>query len=167
MTHHLFLASKPSFLLFSEELFSDTRLSQQPLHGDEGEINHFEAIMQNKPNLCVFWAVSGDCEEKQTQFKPNSNPIKAKTKPIRSQFKPNFGVPYGRHPAPNRFLVPYIWCGANPNKPQKPQRRGRDSNPRYGRSPIRRFSKPLPSATRPPLQNFICSTLQHFRQIAN
>ena len=27
--------------------------------------------MQNKPNLCVFWAVSGDCEEKQTQ----SNPI--------------------------------------------------------------------------------------------
>jgi len=32
------------------------------------------------------------------------------------------------------------------------ERRGRDSNPRYGRSPIRRFSKPLPSATRPPLQ---------------
>ena len=27
--------------------------------------------MQNKPNLCVFWAVSGDCEEKQTQFKAN------------------------------------------------------------------------------------------------
>ncbi len=28
-------------------------------------------FMRNKPNLCVFWAVSGDCEEKQTQ----SNPI--------------------------------------------------------------------------------------------
>jgi len=27
--------------------------------------------MRNKPNLRVFWAVSDDCEEKQTQFKPN------------------------------------------------------------------------------------------------
>jgi len=32
------------------------------------------------------------------------------------------------------------------------KRRGRDSNPRYGFIPIRRFSKPLPSATRPPLR---------------
>ena len=56
--------------------------------------------------------------------KPNSNPIKPKTNPIQTQnkaktnpIKPNFGVPYGRHPAPNRFLVPYIWCGANPKNP--------------------------------------------------
>ncbi len=28
--------------------------------------------MRNKPNLCVFWAVSGDCEEKQSQSKPIS-----------------------------------------------------------------------------------------------
>ncbi len=26
--------------------------------------------MRNKPNLCVFWAVSGDCEEKQSQTNP-------------------------------------------------------------------------------------------------
>ncbi len=32
-------------------------------------------FMRNKPNLCVFWDVSGDCEEKQTQFKADSNPI--------------------------------------------------------------------------------------------
>ena len=32
------------------------------------------------------------------------------------------------------------------------KRRGRDSNPRYQLKPVRRFSKPLPSATRPPLQ---------------
>ncbi len=32
------------------------------------------------------------------------------------------------------------------------ERRGRDSNPRSGFIPTRRFSKPLPSATRPPLQ---------------
>ena len=31
-------------------------------------------------------------------------------------------------------------------------RRERDSNPRYRESPIRRFSKPVPSATRPSLQ---------------
>ena len=32
------------------------------------------------------------------------------------------------------------------------ERRGRDSNPRNRLLPVRRFSKPLPSATRPPLQ---------------
>jgi len=37
--------------------------------------------MQNKPNLCVFWAVSDDCEEKQTQ-----------TNPIQTQNKPNFDL---------------------------------------------------------------------------
>src|SRR5690242_1997764 len=31
-------------------------------------------------------------------------------------------------------------------------RRERDSNPRYQKYPIRRFSKPVPSATRPSLQ---------------
>ena len=48
--------------------------------------------MQNKPNLCVFWAVSDDCEEKQTQ----SNPIQSQNKaifglsaPLQSQNKPN------------------------------------------------------------------------------
>ncbi len=35
------------------------------------------------------------------------------------------------------------------------KRRGRDSNPRCGLLPTRRFSKPLPSASRPPLQAVI------------
>ena len=47
------------------------------------------------------------------------------------------------------------------------KRRGRDSNPRYRYMPVRRFSKPLPSATRPPLRVFIHKTLQHFLKIAN
>ncbi len=38
----------------------------------------FSHFMRNKPNLCVFWAVSGDCEEKQSQTNPN--------KPNQSQF---------------------------------------------------------------------------------
>jgi len=45
--------------------------------------------MQNKPNLCVFQALNGDSDKKQTQFKPNSNPFfvskttpKPKTNPI-------------------------------------------------------------------------------------
>ncbi len=36
----------------------------------EGSTNQPQ-IMRNKPNLCLFWAVSDDCEEKQTQSKPN------------------------------------------------------------------------------------------------
>ena len=103
MTHHLFLASNPSFLLFSEELRVSTihaiactiggRLSQQPT--GQSEICNVKCeispaapadfFMQNKPNLCVFWDVSGDCEEKQTQFKPNSNPISP-----RNQRNPRF-----------------------------------------------------------------------------
>ncbi len=89
-------ASNPSFLLFSEELRVSTihaigRLSQQPTGQSEicnvkCEISPAapaDLFMQNKPNLCVFWAVSGDCEEKQTQFKPNQ-----------TQFKPNFQTFY-------------------------------------------------------------------------
>ena len=35
------------------------------------------------------------------------------------------------------------------------ERRGRDSNPRYRFKPVHRFSKPTPSASRPPLHNRI------------
>ncbi len=48
------------------------------------------SFMQNKPNLCVFWAASGDCQEKQTQFKPNSKPICAGTSRYQSQSNPIF-----------------------------------------------------------------------------
>ena len=86
MTHHLFLARNPSFL--REEFRVSTihaigRLSQQPtgqskICNVKCEISPAapaDLFMRNKPNLCVFWAVSGDCEEKQSQFKPNSKPI--------------------------------------------------------------------------------------------
>ena len=56
------------------------------------QINQNNTFMRNKPNLCVFWAVSGDCEEKQTQ----TNPIQSQNKAIfrtknrpQSQNKPN------------------------------------------------------------------------------
>jgi len=58
-----------------------------------GNINQKTKEMQNKPNLRVFWAVSGDYEEKQTQ----TNPIQTQNKPNsslsaapQSQNKPNF-----------------------------------------------------------------------------
>ena len=40
-------------------------------------------------------------------------------------------------------------CCNSANKHQR--RSGRDSNPRYRRKPVCRFSKPVPSASRPPL----------------
>ncbi len=97
-----FLASNPSFLLFSEEFRVSTihaigRLSQQPT--GQSEICNVKCeispaapadfFMQNKPNLCVFWAVRGDCEEKQTQFKPNSKPIQTQSNPKQTQSNPN------------------------------------------------------------------------------
>jgi len=86
--------------LFSEELFSDTSLSpsadrsnyKPPRRLSGGKINQKNTFMQNKPNLCVFWAVSGDCEEKQTQTNPIQTQNKANfdlSAPYQSQFKPN------------------------------------------------------------------------------
>jgi len=57
-----------------------------------GNINQKPLFMQNKPNLCVFWAGSGDCEEKQTQTNPKQTQNKAifctKNRP-QTQNKPN------------------------------------------------------------------------------
>ena len=49
--------------------------------------------MQNKPNLCVFWAKNSYYEKKQTQYKPKTNPIPASQqppKPNTNPIKPNF-----------------------------------------------------------------------------
>jgi hypothetical protein len=53
--------------------------------------------MQNKPNFPHFSAKNDDLTKKQTQFKPNSNPIKANfgpeirgANPIQTQTNPNF-----------------------------------------------------------------------------
>jgi len=89
---------------FSEELFSDTSPNQVAQVTKSIKIN---LIMQNKPNLCLFQAVSGDYEEKQTQTNPNFTrrglvagkpktkpipasqpPPKAKTNPIQTQSNP-------------------------------------------------------------------------------
>ncbi len=98
MTHHLFLACNPSFLLFSEELFSDTRLSQQPTGGVLLHIEDWLAgvqrssrqkkplKMQNKPNLLsakmnINSAITKDYE--------NISPIgKCENKPNQTQFQP-------------------------------------------------------------------------------
>jgi hypothetical protein len=99
--------------LFSAELFSDTRLSQQPTGGVHMHIEDWLAgvqrssrkkkplkrsiilnvIMQNKPNLYRFCAVNSDCTKKQTQ----TNPIQTQNKAIfrtknhhQTQNKPNF-----------------------------------------------------------------------------
>jgi len=52
--------------------------------------------MQNKPNFPRFSIKNKDFTKKQTQFKPNSNPIKANfrpkirvAKPIQTQFLPS------------------------------------------------------------------------------
>ena len=38
-------------------------------------LSEVQVFMQNKPNLCRFQAKNNDCEEKQTQNKPKTNPI--------------------------------------------------------------------------------------------
>jgi len=82
MTHHL----------FSAELFSNTSLNQTNQFAQFTKSIKKNLIMQNKPNLCVFWAVSGDCEEKQTQTNPIQTQNKANFDPSaapQTQNKPN------------------------------------------------------------------------------
>jgi hypothetical protein len=50
------------------------------------QINFF---MQNKPNFPHFSLENDDCAKKQTQYKPNSNPIKANFGPKIRVAKPN------------------------------------------------------------------------------
>ena len=91
-----------NYLLFSEELFSDTRLSQQPaggvlkysedwLAGVQRSIRQkkplkssiiLNAFMQNKPNFRRFCTANDDSTQKQTQFKPKTKPfLPPKTNP--------------------------------------------------------------------------------------
>jgi len=106
MTHHLFLARNPSFLLFSAELFSDTRLSQANQFAQFAKSIKNNLIMQNKPNfrnaqINVTSALTKDYRNepprRHPQNKANSKPIltsqppfKAKTNPISNPNKPNF-----------------------------------------------------------------------------
>ncbi len=64
------MTQKPYFLV-------PTRSPAAPM---EKSIN-YNNFMRNKPNLCVFWAVSGDCEEKQSQ----TNPIQSQSNPTCSE----------------------------------------------------------------------------------
>jgi hypothetical protein len=77
-------------------------------------VRKINLFMQNEPNLCVFWAVSGDCEEKRTQNEPNSKPKRTQSKPKRTQFHPK-QVEAG--PAPTGLLGggdPYGQASRNP-----------------------------------------------------
>ena len=60
---------------------------QRPATRSAGTIAQKYLIMQNKPNFPRFCAKNTGLEEKQTQFKPNSNPIKANSNPILSQMR--------------------------------------------------------------------------------
>ena len=78
--------------LFSAELFLDTRLNQANQFAQFAFSIVLNLIMQNKPNLCGFQAVKGDCEEKQTQTNPIQTQNKANSSlsaPYQSQNKPN------------------------------------------------------------------------------
>jgi hypothetical protein len=71
-------ANKYPALLFSEELFSGTRLDQVNQFAQFTKSIKNNLIMQNKPNLCRFQAVNRDCTKKQTQ----TNPIQTQNKAI-------------------------------------------------------------------------------------
>jgi hypothetical protein len=105
-----------SIILFSAELFSDTRLSQQPTGGVHLHIEDWLAgvqrssrqkkplKMQNKPNslnalMNVNTVTTKNYENKrladmaetnpiQTQFKPNSKPIQTQNEPKTNPIKP-------------------------------------------------------------------------------
>jgi len=91
-------------LLFTAQLFSDTSLDQVDQFAQFAKSIEKNLIMQNKPNLYCFYAVSGDYEEKQTQ-----------TNPIQTQNKAIF-TPKNRPPNPNK-------PNSNPNKPNLSLRR--------------------------------------------
>jgi hypothetical protein len=52
-------------------------------------IRQIRLFMQNKPNFLHFLLENVDFTKKQTQYKPNSNPIKANFGPISRVNKPN------------------------------------------------------------------------------
>ena len=127
MTHHL----------FSEELFSDTRLSQANQFAQFAKSIKMNMIMQNKPNfqntqmnttpyterLYKKFArqslVAG--KPKQTQFKPNSNPIQTHfsyqnppPKPKQTHFYPQ------KHPPKPKQtqILPAELCGGQTQFPR-------------------------------------------------
>jgi hypothetical protein len=52
-------------------------------------IRQINLFLQNKPNFPHFSPENEDCAKKQTQFKPNTKPIKANFGPISRVAKPN------------------------------------------------------------------------------
>jgi len=67
-----------------------------------------KSIMQNKPNFPRFCAKNTGLEEKQTQFKPNSNTIKANSNPILSQMRRK-QTQSNQILNPSRAAVPQFW----------------------------------------------------------
>ena len=97
----------PSFLV--RNFASYTRLNQVNQFAQFAFSIVLNLIMQNKPNLCLFWAVSGDCEEKQTQTNPIQTQNKAIFNPpaaLQSQNKPN------SNPISSRSRHSFTQCGS-------------------------------------------------------
>jgi len=76
-------------------------------------IRQINLFMQNKPNFPHFSPENEDFTKKQTQFKPNSNPIKANfgpkirvAKPIQSQTNPILGQLQGWQTQTNPIYRP-------------------------------------------------------------
>ena len=118
-----------------------------------------DLFMQNEPNFekvkfDVTKEIIKDYEQMDTwcdrKNEPKTNPIKAKTNPIRTQNEANFTTPIASD------IVEY--AGAK-------KRRGRDSNPRYPKR-AHRFSKPARSATPTPLRKNNSNLYTRFGDIA-
>ncbi len=104
MTHQLFLAHNPSFLLFSEELFSDTRLN---LFNQVNQFVQFtksiknNLIMQNKPNLTAPQMNISSVLTKHYENKPRlpAPPKQTQSNPIPPPLWPNYHLTIHHSPS--------------------------------------------------------------------
>jgi len=90
MTNHLFSEELRRFLVRSFAAY--TSLNQVDQFAQATKSIKKNLIMQNKPNLCVFWAKNSYYEEKQTQTNPIQTQNKANSSlsaALQSQNKPN------------------------------------------------------------------------------
>ena len=91
MINHLLFTAK-LYPFFQAPAALERSNFKPPRRLSGGESTKMEQDMQNKPNSCPFQAVSGDYEEKQTQ----TNPIQTQNKAIfcaknrpQTQYRPN------------------------------------------------------------------------------
>jgi len=113
MINHLLFSKEACPERSRRDLFSNTRLNQVSQFAQFAFSIVLDVIMQNKPNLCVFQAVSGDCEEKQTQTNPIQTQNKANfdlSAAPQTQNKPNSNPKQSQFFTinPNNYLLPLL-----------------------------------------------------------